>query len=133
MPKTLIGVLASRDAAKPNNDLIKIFNQLHTTEYLHKIDGFHFIFTGGTYDRFLNHIGNKDIPENELEELDIDAKNWLNNCSTQLPSAQKGGVIILSNLVCQRVCSIVWMLFEPNTIHWQRHIGVRDFLYLTFQ
>lgn len=112
--KTYIGVLASRDADKSNINLINIFKELfENQETRDKFSSdFHFIITGGTYGRIFG--GYPGVA------LTNDVREWLAECSTPLPRTEEGGVVILSNLVCQHKIDIVWMLFEPNTIHWQR-------------
>lgn len=113
--RTYIGVLASRDADSPNVKLIKIFNEYFNDQ--RKRDefssNFHFMITGGTYDRILN--GTDNYPG-----INSSLRDWFIRSSTPLPNTFEGGIIVLSNLICQNMCSIVWTFFEPNTIHWQR-------------
>ncbi len=113
--KTYIGVLASRDSDTPNKNLISIFNRLFADDKQARDNfsgKFHFVITGGTYGRIFAGY--------DKVNLNSDVENWLRGCSTWLPRTEEGGVIILSKLICQRKIDLVWMLFEPNTIHWQR-------------
>jgi methylglyoxal synthase len=117
-PKTLIGVLASHDTRDPNESLVSIFTRLYEQPNRTRLERFHFLFTGGTYDRvFYGHKG-LGVPA-----LETKAARWLSDhCGvTRLPSTNEGGVIVLSYFVSQRDCSIVWPFFAPNANHWQRH------------
>lgn len=120
--KTLIGVLASQDDPKVNSRLISIFNHLFniTRDKYDDDNGFpfHFVFTGGTHDRVL--YGDKNL---NLSALNEDVARWLiESCGvTRLESTKEGGVIVLTYLICQRKCSIVWPFLAPNAHHWQRN------------
>jgi methylglyoxal synthase len=117
-PKTLIGVLASHDDRKPNESLVSIFTHLYHRKERHRLERFHFVFTGGTYDRIFFGEQNLGVPA-----LEGKVSNWLlARCGvTRLPSTHDGGVIVLSYLISQRECSIVWPFYAPNANHWQRH------------
>jgi len=39
---------------------------------------------------------------------------------TRLPGGNEGGVIVLSNFISNRQCSIVWPFFDPFDTHWLR-------------
>ncbi len=117
--KTIIGVLASHDDQKPNVRLVSIFTHIyHDSTRSHRLEKFHFVFTGGTYDRLF--YGDEQL---EVPALPIEVAKWLKeSCGvTRLPSTHEGGVIILSYLISQRECSIVWPFYAPNANHWQRH------------
>lgn len=116
--KTIIGVLTSHDDQKVNTTLSSIFEYLYKTNNLRDvIQEFHFVFTGGTYDRLFN--GNNDL---KLPPLKNETKRWLtNSCSTtRLPTSDEGGVTVLSYLISQRQCSIVWPFFSSKSSHWLR-------------
>lgn len=114
--RTLIGVLASHDSRTPNESLVSLFTYLCKHPDRNRLDGFHFVFTGGTYDRVFGGSQHLGVPA-----LDTETARWLDARSTALPSTQEGGVIVLSYLISQRQCSIVWPFFAPNANHWQRH------------
>lgn len=114
--KTLIGVLASHDDRLPNTNLVSTFTHLHQQKARARLDRFHFVITGGTWDRIFSGDERLDVAP-----LDEEVALWLRECATPLPSAGKGGVIVLSYLISQRLCSIVWPFYAPNANHWQRH------------
>ncbi|MBV5326016.1 MAG: hypothetical protein JZU65_00025 [Chlorobium sp.] len=122
--KTLIGVLASNDDFNVNSRLVMIFNQLYDLQssgenYSKHIPfPFHFVFTGGTHDRLF--YGDETLKLNALNE---DVANWLiSDCGvTRLPTTFEGGVIVLSYLISQRECNIIWPFFAPHANHWQRN------------
>lgn len=122
--KTLIGVLASRDEAKPNRSLQSVFNYI----YYEKMKGgkekdplkdYHFIFTGGTYDRLIH--GYNYTTGGEVLPLNKSVAEWLRTKSTRLPASREGGVIFLSCFITQRQCCILWPFFAPSGCHWQRY------------
>lgn len=116
--KTVIGVLASQDDGKPNQSLVSILTHLFRHPHHDRLEAFHFAFTGGTYDRVFYGNENLSVPA-----LDDDVAQWLSETcgATRLPSTKQGGVIVLSYLISQRECSIVWPFFAPNANHWQRN------------
>lgn len=148
--KTLIGVLASHDSFEQHQSLKDIFENGQKKFG----DNYHFLITGGTYDRLLNgsifekseDICMKSILQHakefekgsqndfnkfleyfydeknikELEKFKGVNKSWFIKHSTRLPSAVEGGIIILSYLITQRKCSIVWPFFSHDSQHWQR-------------
>jgi methylglyoxal synthase len=118
--KTLIGVIASRDDRKINMALVSLFGELHRLDLAGgALRNFHFIFTGGTYDRLFFGVSE---PKQELAALEDDVAAWLrDDCGvTRLHPAAEGGVTVLSYLVTQRQCSIVWPFFAPVEHHWLR-------------
>lgn len=116
--KTLIGVLASHDSDRPNHRLISLFSQFYHQASRSRLERFHFVFTGGTHDRLF--FGDSKL---NLSALPSEVAGWLmKTCGvTRLPSTHEGGVIMLSYLISQRECSIVWPFYAPNANHWQRH------------
>lgn len=116
--KTLIGVLASHDDPKPNMRLASIFTHVYNSTLRVRLESFHFAITGGTYDRLF--FGDERLG---LSALPTEVADWLRtSCGvTRLPETQRGGVIVLSYLICQRECNIVWPFYAPNANHWQRN------------
>jgi methylglyoxal synthase len=115
--------LASNDDVIANQRLMTVINQIYNLELnqdSERLDNFpfHFVFTGGTYDRLF--YGDKKLNLAPLNQIVV---NWLlNSCGlTRLKKTNEGGVIILSDLICQRKLSIVWPFFAPNANHWQRN------------
>jgi methylglyoxal synthase len=114
--RTLIGVLASHDDPQPNASLVSTFSHLYHHHARGRLDRFHFVITGGTWDRIL--YGDEKL---ELPPLSADVAEWLRERATPLPGADKGGVIVLTYLISQRQCSVVWPFYAPYAHHWQRH------------
>jgi methylglyoxal synthase len=115
--KTLIGVLASHDDVQKNNDLARLFEKLHKDDK-GTFEKFHFVFTGGTYQRIV--CGEDKGPRlGELQPIsDKEVVAYLTSDSTVLPDRLNGGVTLLANLIVQRQCSIVWPFLSPITVHW---------------
>ncbi len=114
--KTLIGVLASNDDRRPNISLVTLFTYIYGHEkYRQTLEHFHFIMTGGTWDRVF--YGCRDPLVQPLSEEIVD---WLRPRATSLPTTSDGGVIILSYFVSQQLCSILWPFFAPTASHWLR-------------
>jgi len=113
--KTLIAVLASHDSPEKNDELARIFEELHK-ENTNRLGNFHFLFTGGTFDRLMSktRTGRKKKPISKKVQDFI-----LDDCGvTVLPSRKEGGVTILANIIVQRQCSIIWPFLSPITVHW---------------
>lgn len=105
-PKTLIGVLSSHDDnGNKDDELAVLFND---QPRLQALSNFHFVFTGGTYDRVTT----------KLNIQSQTAAAFLRENTTKLPPAANGGVIMLANLVVQQQCSILWSFLSPSTMHW---------------
>lgn len=116
--KTVIGVLASHDSARPNQRLISLFEHFYHRPDKERLERFHFVFTGGTYDRIF--FGDEVLG---LPALHPEVAEWLRKACgvTRLRPTEAGGVIVLSFLISQQICSIVWPFYAPNVGHWQRH------------
>lgn len=118
--KTLIGVLASNDRPAPNLRLISIFNYIHQNCPIEYKDDFpfHFVFTGGTYDRLF--YGDEGL---KIQPLKDEVASWLRKkCGvTRIKKTEEGGVILLTYLISQRKCNIVWTFFAPDAHHWQKN------------
>jgi len=120
--KTLIGVLASHDSFEQHQSLQNIFKDLaNSTGFANSGDcKYHFLITGGTYERLIEGKPIMDSKTNKERTLKNEKlSTWLKSCSTKLPSATEGGVIILSYLITQHRCSIVWPFFSSDSQHWQ--------------
>lgn len=118
--KTLIAVLASHDSVKKNNDLARVFEQLYAVDS-EKLKEFHFLFTGGTFSRLVLGVDTAASPRIDgLEPIEDDVKEFIiRECgATVLPDRKEGGVTILSNIITQRQCSIIWPFLSPITVHW---------------
>lgn len=120
-PKTLIGVLASHDSGKKNNELARLFEELYKKDRK-LLDKFHFVFTGGTFKRLVLGEDIDDVTKTADREpiipISKEVADFIKPRTTHLPSRRVGGVTILSNLVVQRQCSILWTFFSPITVHW---------------
>ena len=57
--RTLVGVLASHDDRRPNVSLASIFTHLYDHPARARLDAFHFVITGGTWDRLF--YGDEDL------------------------------------------------------------------------
>ena len=115
-PKTLVGVLTSRDDPNTIITLGSIFAHFYRHSSRALLKNFHFLFTGGTHNRLFYGVKDSGIPA-----LDPAVARWLHKCGvTALPGANEGGVTTLSYLICKRTCSLVWPLFAPNENHWLR-------------
>lgn len=118
--RALIGLLASHDSADANDRLAEVLNKA-VTECPQLLEGFHFVFTGGTYSRLVEDKDNFAPGDAKREiRLTEQAKEFLKaeGRSSSLPSSRRGGVTILSYLVVQRMCRVVWAFLDPLTTHW---------------
>jgi len=113
--KTLIGILASHDSPEKNNALAKLLDEL-CAENEKLLSLFHFLFTGGTYERII--IGTNESKKEGVKTVNDRTREILIPNSTTLPSRKKGGVTILAYSVVQRSCNIIWPFLSPVTAHW---------------
>jgi methylglyoxal synthase len=116
MPKTLIGVLASRDSITRNDSLARLLETLHE-EHGDRAWGseFAFAFSGGTYARVVTGVDGGIRPVNDA------TWEWLHNtCGVlRLPEGkQQGGGILLGCLVARGIIRLLWPFFSPATSHW---------------
>ena len=113
---TIIGVLASHDDNRINNRLARVLDYF----YEHRqddFDKFRFVFTGGTYRRVVD--GKDDqVERGNLQPVSPDTRKFLVKRTLILPPNAQGGVTILSFLIVEGVCSIVWPFFAPLSSHW---------------
>lgn len=120
--RTIIGVLAGHDTADRNNELAELLDAAFENNKLKCVleDGYHFLFTGGTYGRVI--LGKKNNVEDQRGEkfrsVKEETKNWLIQISTRLPEYLDGGVTLLSHLIVERKCGILWSFLTPVLGHW---------------
>jgi methylglyoxal synthase len=116
--KTLIAVLASHDSVQRNNSLARLLERLCKTKRgKKKLDGFYFLFTGGTYDRVLAGTDEKARADGVIP-VNSDTKEFVLGRATRLPSRVDGGVTVLAYMIVRGQCSIIWPFFTPLTPHW---------------
>ncbi len=116
MPKTLIGVLASRDSITRNDSLARLLEAVHE-EHGDRPWGsqFAFAFSGGTYARVVAGVDGGIRPVNDA------TWEWLHEtCGVlRLPEGkQQGGGILLGCLVARGSVRLLWPFFSPATSHW---------------
>jgi methylglyoxal synthase len=111
--KTLIGVLASHDSQEKNQSPAELFAELYRGKGKKRLEQFHFLFTGGTFERVVLGKGKNAYPIPDPATRDFVKAN-----STRLPGFREGGVTLLANFIVQRQCSIVWPFLDPITTHW---------------
>ncbi|MCR4319137.1 MAG: methylglyoxal synthase [Candidatus Brocadiaceae bacterium] len=111
--KTLIGVFASYDSITKNNQLARTIENLYEMNK-ERLKNFHFIFTGGTFNRVvLGSDKDKGINPVKKEVVEFLLKN-----STRIPSRREGGVTTLANFVVNRQCRVIWPFLDPAEPHW---------------
>ncbi len=115
--KTFIGVLGNNDNARINGAMSAIFHHCFHHPENKRLEQFHFLFTGCTHDRLF--YGD---PASGIDPLDYEVARWLYDCCgvTCLPPASEGGVIVLSNFISNRQCSLAWTFFDPFGLTWLR-------------
>ena len=120
--KTLIGVLASHDSPAKHLELAETMQKLLDSRP-NDMDKFHFVFTGGTFERLVLGKGCPDLQEAKdgLAENDSrfpDLRKFLREHSTALPDRVSGGLVLLANLVIHHKCELLWLFLSPDTPHW---------------
>ncbi|HUU84237.1 MAG TPA: hypothetical protein VM243_12105, partial [Phycisphaerae bacterium] len=114
--RTFVAALASHDNDDVNNSLSRLFERLYK-ESPDRLRNFHFVVTGGTFNRILADdakTGGNITPVSDNEG----ARSFIRANTTCLPPREEGGVTLLSYLVVQRRCSVIWPFFTPLTGHW---------------
>jgi hypothetical protein len=106
-------VLASHDSGEKNNELARLFEELYDKDR-NRLNEFHFVFTGGTFDRIV--LGKS--ADKQIEPMRSDVAKFIRERATCLPQRVSGGVTLLANFIVQRQISIVWTFFSPITVHW---------------
>ncbi len=120
--KTVVGVLAGHDSVSKNNDLIRLLDDLYDDPKDRSLlKKFHFIFTEGTFHRVI--LGERREEAGERGRLQHMPRNvrefMLHDCGiTVLPGWEEAGVTVLSNMVVERQCSVLWPFLSPVTTHW---------------
>jgi methylglyoxal synthase len=104
--KALVGVLAAWDNPEKNNSLARLFEYLerHKGKW-NNFDDVCFLFTGGTFDRIIRGL---PPPVGRITPVNTTTRNFLRDKSIRLPSHEEGGLIVLSYLIAQVQCHIVW-------------------------
>ncbi|MEZ4601015.1 MAG: methylglyoxal synthase [Syntrophotaleaceae bacterium] len=115
--KTFIGVLGNNDNPKIHASLASIFHHFYRHSNRATLEKYHFLFSGRAHDRLFY-----GYEANGLPPLDSKVSDWLyDDCGvTALPGGNEGGVIVLSNLISYRKCSIAWPFFDPFDTPWLR-------------
>jgi len=115
--KAVIGVLASRDDPAMNRTLVALLRNLASSRNCELLEKYHFVFTGGTYDRVFN-----GDPANNIAALEPKLADWYHDsCGvSSLTESGQGGVTLLTYMITQRECSILWPFFAPKEFHWLR-------------
>src|SRR5579859_7715027 len=116
-PAPLIGVLASHDDTRVNNRLARLLDTCCSGSKQSVLEKFNFVFTGGTYRRVVE--GKDDqVDKGNIVPVSKATKEFLEPKTLILPSNSEGGVTLLSCLIVQEQCSIIWPFFTPASSHW---------------
>ena len=121
--KTLIGVLASHDSSAKHWELADALQTLLKDERRQHVREFHFVFTGGTFDRLVlgtsvcaDHVDG-EIPIGKVRDY-AELRKFLKENSTRLPDRSSGGLVLLSNLVIHHKCELLWLFLSPDRLRW---------------
>ncbi|MCB1166062.1 MAG: hypothetical protein KDK33_07915 [Leptospiraceae bacterium] len=116
--KTLIGAIASHDSVRKTVEFSTILRLLFERDP-DLLSEFHFLMTRGTFNRCVLGKDVGDFQEaGQLTGLEGDARQFMIENTTVLPRNRDGGVILLSNLIVKKRCSILWTFLTPTTTHW---------------
>jgi len=113
--RAIVGILAGHEESQPNDELVKCIVWLLSDRKLSDevLAHYQFLFTGGTFHRCFRDR-KKDftgLPEGALDRfLEI---------TTVLPGYLEGGVVLLSQLLVRRRCSILWPFLSPTSTYLQ--------------
>lgn len=91
--------------------MVRLFDDVLGASKLERMEAFHFVFTGGTYDRVVLGRGSGGVQR--------DTREFLIKNSTRLPNHDEGGVTVMAFMVVQRQISILWPFLAPWTSHLQ--------------
>lgn len=137
--KRLIGILAGHDAPERSNQLFELFIELYhylTTEKARLKENreqnltwfskhYHFVFTGGTFCRLIlgyDPVRKEPLIKSPFKTLShtehAELRKLIIENSTVLPPYSEGGIILLTQLIVQRQCSILWSFLTPSGSHW---------------
>ena len=109
--KTIIGILTGHEEPSRNNSLVEVLNSAFSDPCIKNelMEHYQFVFTGGTFNRCIAGQGGRGW--NCVADKH---KNDIAHISTVLPPYLKGGVILLSYLVVQRKCRILWAFLSDT-------------------
>lgn len=109
--KTIIGILTGHEEPSRSNSLVKVLNSAFSNSRIKDDlkEHYHFVFTGGTFDRCI--AGNGGEGWDCVDSAHIPD---ITSMSTVLPRYLEGGVILLSYLVVQRKCRILWAFLSDT-------------------
>ncbi|MBR30754.1 MAG: methylglyoxal synthase [Spirochaetaceae bacterium] len=118
MQKTLIGAIASHDSVRKNVEFSTILRLLYERDR-ELLSEFHFLMTRGTFNRCVLGKDVGDFQEaGQLTGLESPVREFMIENTTILPRNRDGGVILLSNLMVKKRCSLLWTFLTPTTTHW---------------
>ncbi len=108
----LIAVVTDYSDNRRNEILSKLLNKLMENYGFKKIlEKYWLIFTGGTFSRIFEGLEGKD------SLLTDEAKDFYLDRTVRLPNFDDGGVTILSYLIKQNYCTVMWSFQTPNSPH----------------
>ena len=108
--KSIIGILASHDSPKCNQDLVNVLDFL-VEYYPEFVNRFHFVVTRGTFRRVI-------MSEN-FPGVRTRTRSFLFDCGVlRLPCRSHGGVVMMTDLLVKRKIQVVWPFLTPLTAHW---------------
>ena len=110
MDKTIIGVLAGHEDPTRHNQLVEILNDTLSDESMWRIleENYQFMFTGGTFARIVAKT------RDEWNTVRPEIAQKLVKMTTVLPGYLEGGVVLLSYMIVQRHCTILWAFLMPS-------------------
>jgi hypothetical protein len=113
--RPLIAVVSDHTDYFRNGILADLFNILcaDNSKYRAILENYNFIFTGGTFERLFYGRHMKGGGPFLLDET----KKFLRNRTIQLPTFERGGVIILTYLLLRNYCKIMWSFQTPDSPH----------------
>ena len=108
----IIAVVTDHTDKRGNDILVQLLNKLFEIPKYYKIlKEYRFVFTGGTYSRIFEGI------EGKPSKLKDEVKDFLLERTLKLPSFEDGGVTILSYLMVEKFCDVMWSFQTPNSPH----------------
>jgi methylglyoxal synthase len=113
----LIGILASHDDTRVNNRLARLLDTCCSQARRGILENFNFVITGGTFRRVIEGK-DEQVDKGNITPVSKDTQNFLASRTLILPSNNDGGVTLISYLVVEQRCSILWPFFTPASGHW---------------
>lgn len=109
--KAIIGILSGHEEPSRNNALVKLLNQAFSDPAIKRelMRHYQFVFTGGTFKRCIAGAGGPG-----WDSVKEEYRDEIRSMSTVLPGYLQGGVILLSYLVVQRKCRILWSFLSDT-------------------